>query len=52
MPACRKVLTEVDNNSELIVGDSQELLGQQLKTNPVNLLDIIIILILNTYQII
>jgi hypothetical protein len=33
--AGRKVLMEVDNNSELIIGDQQEILGQQLGPQPI-----------------
>jgi hypothetical protein len=44
------VLMEVDNNSLLIVGDPCRILDQQLVSHPINLLNIIFILI--TYSII
>jgi hypothetical protein len=41
-----KVLVEVYNNSALIVGDPQGILGQQLRLHPMYLLNIIITLVL------
>jgi hypothetical protein len=34
-----KVLIEVDDNSELIVGDPQGILGQQLRPHPISKLN-------------
>jgi hypothetical protein len=42
MQAGRKVLAEIEDNSALIVGDPQGILGQQLRPRPVHLSNIII----------
>ncbi len=34
--ACHKVLVEVDDNSLLIVGDPQGILGKQLRPSPIH----------------
>jgi hypothetical protein len=47
--AGHEVLMEVDDNSALIVGDPQGILGQQLRPCPIKLLFIIVI-ILNHYE--
>jgi hypothetical protein len=44
--ADHKVLVEVYNNSALIVGDPQGILGQQLRPHPIYLLNSIITLVL------
>ncbi len=38
-------MVEVDDNNGLIVGDEQRILGQQLKPQPIHLLNIIYIVI-------
>jgi hypothetical protein len=38
---------EVDDNSAMIVGDPQGTLGHQLKPHPIELLNIIIIILIN-----
>ncbi len=36
MRASHKVLVEVDDNQQLIIGDQQGILVQQLKTHPIH----------------
>jgi hypothetical protein len=45
--ACLKVLVEVDDNTLLIVGNAQWILGCQLEHQPIHLLNIIILLTTN-----
>jgi hypothetical protein len=47
--AGNEVLAGVDDNSALIVGNLQGILGQQLRLCPIHLLNVICIIIIITY---
>ncbi len=49
MFAAPEVLTEVDDNSALIVGDPQGILGQQLRPHSIHFFNFIIIILI-TYK--
>ncbi len=44
--ACQGVLMEVDENSLLLAGDPQGILGQQIRLHPIDLLNIVIIVLI------
>jgi hypothetical protein len=46
MWASHKVLVEVDDNEQLIIGDQQGILVQQLKTHPIHIINIIVITVI------